>query len=193
MRIPVKNSNGSYLDFSIQYYYIGSDGRLTNAVFGTVEQFQEFMSECHPDINTDEFIAKYGKRLSYLTALAEGGDHKTKPSTTLFCFVAGDCIMSSFYYCGIMEKWHDYHDGHEKANEGYLHTFVAHNWQFNQLPTGIMKISYWYDKTRNELPTYKVHMFKDKVVFENANGTVHTIVVSDRFYIYYEGAKKPEQ
>lgn len=190
MKIPVKNRRDCYLSFDISYLHYSSDGKVTSSTFSKIESFQEFMGECHPDVNTDEFVAKYGKRLSYLTALAEGGDDRTKPSTTLYCFVAGDCIMSAFSYCGIMEKWHDYQDGHRKSNESYIHTFIAHNWQFDKLSTGTFKISYWYDKNENDKAVYKIHQFKDKIIFESPNGVIHSIIVSNDHYVYYAGLKK---
>lgn len=190
MKIPVSNTT-RHIEYIITYLYPSGSGVSTQN-FEKIDSFQEFMSECHPDVDTDEFVAKYGKKLAELNDCGSSGSIDVY-YVVLYCFVGGDMIMSSFAYCGIMEKWHEYHEGHDKTNEGYLHTFICHNWQFNQLPTGIMKISYWHDPSNKETPAYKVHLFKDKVIFERANGVVHTIIVTDKHYVYYEGLKKPEQ
>ena len=191
MKISVKGNSNRAIDYVITYLYPSNDGNLASSSFDTLESFQEFMDECHPDINTDEFVGKYGKKLALINKKAGCGD-ASKLSYILYCFVGGGIIMSSFAYCGIIEKWYDFHKGYDKANEGYLHTFIAHNWTFEQLSTGIMKVYYWYDKSDTNKSRYKIHMFKDKIVIENPFGTIHSIIVTDKYYVYFDGKKKDE-
>lgn len=192
MKILVKNSNNREIEYNITYLYPTGDGKPATSTVTSLEVFQEFMAECHPDINTDEFAAKFGKKLSELNKRAGCGD-TSRMSCTLYCFVAVDCIMSSFTYCGIMEKWYDFHNGYDKANDGYLHTFLAHNWSFDKLASGTFKVSYWYNRNDTTSPKYKIHQFKDKIIFELPNGTVHSIIVSNDHYVWYAGVKKSEK
>ena len=80
-------------------------------------------------------------------------------------------------------------NGKEKANEGYITTFPAHNWSFKNIGNSF-QINYWYDKDRSDIDVYKIHTFKDKVIFEQADGLIHSIVVTSNYYIHYEGKVK---
>jgi hypothetical protein len=81
-----------------------------------------------------------------------------------------------------------YIDGQKKVNDGYIHTFLAQNWTFDYGNNGNYKIRYWYDKGNTK--AYKIHTFKDKVIFEQEDGQIHSMIVCDNYYIHYEGKNR---
>jgi hypothetical protein len=187
MKIKINNKAFLY-DFTICYYYLAFD-KINSAKFEDLASFEEFMSENHPDIKLNEFSSKYAKRLESLQADASNGVFKRDDEyTTLYCFIGGDTLYSSFGYISIQEKMSAYIDGQKKVNDGYIHTFKAQNWSFDQSNSGSYKIRYWYDKENTK--AYKIHMFKDKVIFEQEDGQIHSMIVTDNYYIHYEGKNK---
>jgi hypothetical protein len=188
MKIKINNKPFLY-DFTICYYYLTFD-QTHSAKFDDLVSFEKFMSENHPDINLNDLSTKYAKRLESLHTDASNGIYKQDVEyTTLYCFIGGDTLYSSFNYISIQEKMSGYIDGQKKVNDGYIHTFLAQNWSFDQTNSGSYKIRYWYDKEIGG-GVYKIHTFKDKVVFEQDDGKVHSMIVSDNYYIHFEGKNK---
>ena len=188
MKIKINNNSFVY-DFVICYYYMAFDKNNT-ASFNDLASFEEFMSENHPDINLSDFSSKYAKRLETLQADASNGVFKRENErVALYCFIGGDTLYSSFSYVGIWEKMSAYVDGQKKVNEGYIHTFKAQNWSFDYISNGSYKIRYWYDKDKSE-DVYSIHTYKDKVLFEQEDGNIHSMIVCDNYYVHFEGKRK---
>jgi len=188
MKIKINNKAFLY-DFTICYYYLTFD-KVNSAKFDDLASFEEFMKENHPDVNQNDFSSKYAKRLESLQADASNGVFKHDDEyTTLYCFIGGDTLYSSFSYITIQEKMSAYQDGQKKVNDGYIHTFKAQNWSFDQMNSGCYKIRYWYDKEKPE-GVYSIHTFKDKVIFEQEDGQIHSMIVSDNYYVHFEGKDK---
>jgi len=187
MKIKINNEAFLY-DFTICYYYLAFD-KISSAKFEDLASFEEFMNENHPDINLNDFSSKYAKRLESLQADASNGVFKQDDEyTALYCFIGGDTLYSSFSYISIQEKMSAYQDGQKKVNDGYIHTFKAQSWTFDYGNSGNYKIRYWYDK--DNANAYKIHTFKDKVIFEQEDGKIHSMIVSDNYYIHFEGKTK---
>lgn len=192
MRIKVKNISAEYHLF-IRYYYRFND-EVVNQIFESMDEFEEFMQECHPDVNYGELGTKFAKQLEILNKLAGRGAYEEKYYIRgIGCFISNGMLISCLSETGIKEKMEEYWKTSDKVNENYIHTYIAHQWQFNKLTTGILKVSYWYDRNKSGGTKFKIHQFKDKIVFENSDGTVNTIVVSDEHYVYYEGTKREEK
>lgn len=191
MKIKV-NGKGATYQLSIYYHYKFTGG-FTCKQFDSYDEFVEFMEECHPDIDYHEVGSKYSKLLETLNKLANNGTVEEKylhpGSTDVHCFISGNDMIVSINGTGILEKMYEYFSMSDKVNEGYLHTFLANNWSFDGQPGGYFKINYWYNKDSDK-GVYKVHCFKNKVVFEQSNGMIHSMIVCDKYYVHYEGVQK---
>ena len=192
MIIKFSNSACEY-QFKIQYFYKDIEGSIATSSFDDIASFEEFMKEAHPDVSLSDISTKYAKHLEMLQNKAANGEFNNDYSYTyIYCFISGGTLYSSSSYVVIQEKMAEYFNGKEKANEGYITTFPAHNWSFTPLEgkTDGFKINYWYDKDRSDINVYKIHTFKDKVIFEQADGLIHSILVTSKYYIHYEGKVK---
>jgi hypothetical protein len=188
MKIRVSGKNIDY-QLSIYYHYKFTGG-FTQKQFLSYDDFVEFMDECHPDIDYHEVGSRYSKLLEMLNKLAGKGKVDEKYlSNNIHCFISGDSLVVSTDGIGIMEKMYEHFSMSDKVNEGYLHTFLANNWSFDGQPGGYFKINYWYNKDSDKA-VYKVHCFKNKVVFEQSNGMIHSMIVCDKYYVHYEGLQK---
>jgi hypothetical protein len=190
MKIRIHDKSLVY-DFNIIYYYVVFDKPLSTT-FGDIKSFENFMAENHPDIKFGDVPTKYAKHLEELQAEASKGVYKDEyGNTSLYCFICGDTLCSSFSYVGIYEKLSDFISSQKSVNDGYVYTFLAHNWSFDWGNNGTFKIKYWYDKDKGG-DAHKIRAFKDKVLFEQENGTIHSMIVSDNYYVHYEGKQKNE-
>jgi hypothetical protein len=90
-----------------------------------------------------------------------------------------------------MEKLCAYKEASDKVNEGYIKTVLSHNWSFKQEGNNIV-VRYWYDPEDTNAMVYKIHIFKDKVLLTRDGKKPTSVIVSDKFYVHYEGEKKPE-
>lgn len=189
MNISIKGYSTNIYQLVIRYHYKGMSGYNTKS-FHTMDEFSEFMDECHPDVDYNEVGVKYSKRLELLNKLGGQGTIDSRYTiSNVNCFISGGSMVVCYDDVGIMEKLYEHNTMKDKVNNGYLHTFLAHNWSFDGQAGGYFKISYWYDKESNN-DAYKVHCFKNKVVFEQSNGLVHSMIVCDKYYIHFEGARK---
>ena len=191
MEIKIDGSALSY-QLNIQYHFKSLGGMVTQ-IFPTLESFGAFMAECHPDIKYGDLGIKYSKRVELITRLAKEGVPDDKYLTSdIHCFISGDGIVSCHSEAGIMEKMYEHYSMSEKINEGYLHTFLAHNWEFGR-KEGQSYVKYWFDKNNKDETVYKLHCFKNKIVFERPDGTISSMIVNDDYYIHYEGVKRSEK
>lgn len=185
MKIRIHDKSLVY-DFNITYYYITFD-KPNIFTFDDMKSFEGFMTENHPDIKFGDILAKYTKHLEELQAEASKGIYKEEYGhTSLYCFICGDTLCSSFSYVGIHEKLSDFISSKKSVNDGYVCTFLAHSWSFDWSSAGTYKIKYWYDKDKSD-SVYKIRAFKDKVIFEQEDGVIHSMIASDNYYIHYEG------
>ena len=191
MDIKIDGSAISY-QLNIQYHFKSLNDMATQ-IFSTFDQFVTFMDECHPDIKYGDLGIKYSKRVELITRLAKEGVADDKYLTSdIHCFISGDSLIFCHSEAGIMEKMYEHYSMSEKINEGYLHTFLAHNWEFgNKGEQSYVK--YWFDKSNKEETVYKIHCFKNKIVFERPDDTISSMIVSDNYYIHFEGLKRPEK
>ena len=179
--------------FKIQYFYKNIEGSIVSSSFDNIASFEEFMKEAHPDVSLNDISSKYAKHLEMLQNKAANGEFNNDYSYTyIYCFISGGTLYSSSSYVVIQEKMAEYFNGKEKANEGYITTFLAKSWVFQPLEGKVdgFKIEYWYDKDTDVEGVYKIHIFKDKVIFEQPNGDIHSVIVANQYYIHYEGKVK---
>lgn len=186
-------TGGSYHSYEVLIVYYYHDGeKIRSSNFESTELFEEFMNECHPGIPFDEVLAKFGKAVELVSKLSNNGIWEEKHAIkTVNCYLAGDLLVSCMSCVGIHEKMAEYYEGRKKINEGYLQTFLANGWSFNDKSTTFVTFTYYYDAANSEKP-YKIHVFKNKVAVERPNGTVCSVIVADRFWVHYGGKKKPE-
>ena len=188
MVISIKDKALHY-ELNIIYHFKCLDG-ITSHNFSTYDEFVEFMNECHPDIRYDELSNKYTKKVELITRLANDGIVENKYlMNKIHCFISGDSLIVTCSDVGNDEKMCEHFNMSEKVNNGYLHTFIAHSWSI-RTEKDILGIKYWYDKSKEDLGIYKIHTFKDKVVIEDNNGVVHTMVVASNYWIYWDGKEK---
>lgn len=191
----IKFNNSAFVyQFKIQYFYKDIAGSVATSSFDDIASFEAFMKEAHPDVNLNDVSTKYAKHLEMLQTKASKGEfNKDYSYTYIYCFIGGDTLYSSSNYVVIQEKMVEYFKGQENVNEGYISTFPAKCWSFQPLEGKVngFKVEYWYDKDTDVEGVYKIHTFKDKVIFEQPNGNIHSMIVSDQYYIHYEGKKKP--
>lgn len=188
------NIDGSHLSYqlNIRYHFKSLKGMATQ-IFLTFDTFEAFMNECHPDIKFGDLDKKYSKRVELITRLANSGIADDKYLTSdIHCFISGDTLISCYSEAGIMEKMYEHYSMSEKINEGYLHTFLAHRWEFGRKEAQSY-VKYWFDKNNKDETVYKIHCFKNKIVFERPDGTISSMIVNDDYYIHFEGAKKTDK
>lgn len=191
MEISIDGSHLSYR-LNIQYHFKSLDGMATQ-IFPTFDRFESFMNECHPDIKFGDLDKKYSKRVELITRLAKEGVPDDKYLTSdIHCFISGDTLISCYSEAGIMEKMYEHYSMSDKINDGYLHTFLAHNWEFGRKEAQSY-VKYWFDKNNKDETVYKIHCFKNKIVFERSDGTISSMIVNDDYYIHFEGTKRPEK
>ena len=191
MDIKIDGSALSY-QLNIQYHFKSLGGMVTQ-IFPTFDRFEAFMNECHPDIKFGDLSKKYSKRAELITRLANSGvADDNYIISDIHCFISGDTLISCYSEAGVMEKMYEHYTMSEKINDGYLHTFLAHNWEFgNKGEQSYVK--YWFDKNNKKETIYKIHCFKNKVVFEKPDGTISSMIVSDDYYVHFEGLKRAEK
>lgn len=189
MKIHVNGKPHVEYNLNIYYHYKYLDGYCQKQ-FSSYDEFVEFMTECHPDIDYHEVANKYSKISEQLNKLAGKGvvDEKFY-FNNIHCFIAGNSLIVTTNDTGILEKMYEHFHMADKVNEGYLHTFLANSWSFEGMPGGYFKINYWYNKDSDK-DVYKVHCFKNKVVFEQDDDKIHSIIVCDKYYVHYEGTQK---
>jgi hypothetical protein len=191
MILTFQKNNKLYYELVIRYHYlVGSEKNWIQ--FSDSAKFQAYMEECHPGISCDKVREIFTKKYDELVALAAGTEYdNSKKSTTLHCCLCGDELFVTTYETGIVEKIYAYKEASDKANEGYIKTVLAHNWSFKQ-ENGIMVVRYWYDPENTNAMVYKIHIFCNKVILGRDGSKPASIIVTDKFYVHYEGEKKPE-
>lgn len=187
MNFNIKNHSNVYC-LQIQYHFKSVDGMAVQ-IFPTYDLFEEFMKECHPDIkNYNEVGIKFYKRVEFLNKLANEGTYNSwYVVSNIHCFISGGSLVITESDAGNLEKMNEHFKTSEKVNEGYLHTFLSDNWTFKS-DSNIVGIQYYDDPEKND--KFKIHCFKDKVVFEGVDGNIHSMIVSDKYWIHYDGKKK---
>jgi hypothetical protein len=187
MIFKVKNYNSEYR-LDIRYHFKSLAG-IKEQIFPTYDLFEEFMKECHPDIkNYNEVGIKFYKRVEFLSKLANEGTYNSwYEDNSIHCFISGDSLIITESDAGNLEKMYEHFKTSKKVNEGYLHSFLADNWTFKNY-SNIVGIQYYDDPEKND--KFKIHCFKDKVVFEGVDGNIHSMIVSDKYWIHYDGKKK---
>lgn len=174
----------------IEYHYFVTSGEIVSHRFDTLDEFQDFMNECHPEISIGKFLEKFNECLSRLMSKAnESMFDSNYPLTCLHCGICGDELFVSRFSAGVVEKMNSYKEASDKANDGYISTSLAHSWTFN-MDSGIMRVKFWYDPSDAISQTFKIHMFKDKIILDTSR-TNRTVIRTDKYYVHYEGAKKP--
>ena len=186
----IKFNNSAFVyQFKIQYFYKDVAGSNATSSFDDIASFEGFMKEVHPDVDLNDISTKYAKHLEMLQNKASKGEFNNDYSYTyIYCFIGGNTLYSSSNYVAIQEKMVEYFKGQENVNDGYIYTFKAQSWTFDYGNSGNYKIRYWYD--RDNANAYKIHTFKDKVIFEQEDGKIHSMIVSDNYYIHFEGKTK---
>ena len=155
-------------------------------------KLQDYMEECHSGVSCEKVREIFSKKYDELVALAAGMEYdSTRKSTTLHCCLCGDELFVTTYESGIIEKIYSYKEASDKANEGYIKTVLAHNWTF-KMENGIMTVRYWYDPDNLGLTEYKIHIFNNRVMLTRDGAKPASIIVTDKFYVHYEGKKRPE-
>ncbi len=191
MNIKIEGSSMTYA-LSIHYHFKCLDGRAVK-IFTTFGEFEGFMHECHPDIDYSDVTLKFTKRLEMLTKMGEqGGVQNQFLVNQVHCFISGDSLVCCYSETGMLEKLYEHYTMSEKINNGYLHTFLAHSWEFGRKGSQSY-VKYWFDKNNKNETVYKLHCFKNKIVFERPDGTISSMIVNDDYYIHFEGVKRPEK
>jgi hypothetical protein len=148
------------------------------------------MDENHPEIILDELNNKYASRLESLNKLAEASIFQSKRENNyIHCFLCGDILSCSYSPIGIQERMNEYIKGQDKVNDGYIQTVKGHEWTFSDENNGYVTMKYWFDPNSENKP-FKIHLFNDKIVIERSSGSVHSIVVANKYWVHYAGEKK---
>jgi hypothetical protein len=190
MKFRIDGTNRFY-DITIKYHFKSLDG-ISSQTFDSIESFTEFMEECHPDIKFDDVSSKYLNRVELLTRLSNSGIfNESYLINCVHCFISSNSLIATYSEVGIREKMYEHYTMSEKVNDGYLHSFIAHNWEFGR-KDGQTFVRYWYDVDNTSIPVYKVHCFKDKIVFEKKNGEIYSMIICQNYYIHYEGLKRKD-
>lgn len=191
MKLKYKNSERFVYVLTVRYHYLtGNERRWIE--FGDSSKFQSYMEECHPGISCDKVRELFAKKYDELVALTDDESYDSSKNTTIVhCCLCGEELFTTMYESGVIEKMYAYKDVSDKVNEGYIKTVLAHNWSFKQEGNN-MVVRYWYDPENTNAMVYKIHIFKDKVILTRDGIKPASVIVSDNFYVHYEGAKKPE-
>ena len=191
MVLTFHKNNKLYYELLIRYHYLTGNERHW-IQFSDIANLQDYMEECHPGVSCEKLRERFSKKYDELVALAAGMEYdSSKKSTTLHCCLCGDELFVTTYEIGIIEKIYAYKEASDKANEGYINTVLSHRWSFKQEDNN-MVVRYWYDPENTNAMVYKIHIFKDKVILTRDGNKPASVIVSDRFYVHYEGEKKPE-
>ena len=186
MDFKIKNHSIMY-HLQIQYHFKTLDGMAVQK-FPTFGLFEEFMKDCHPDIDYNEVGVKFSKKVEFLNKLVSDDIYDTwYLNCNIHCFISGGSLIVTESDAGNLEKMNEHFKTSEKVNEGYLHSFLADNWTFKS-DSNIVGIQYYDDPEKSD--KFKVHCFKDKVVFEGMDGNIHSMIVTDKYWIHYDGKKK---
>ena len=194
MKILYHDSKGQGYLLFIEYHYFVAGGELVGHRFNTLEEFQDFMTECHPEISIGKFVESFNECIATLMTKANEKEFDPNyPATYLHCGICGDELFVSKFGVGVTEKMSSYKEASDKANDGYINTSIAHNWTFG-MDGGIMRVKFWYDPADTTSPTFKIHSFKDKIILDTsrANG-LKSVIRTDKYYIHCEGTKKPDK
>jgi hypothetical protein len=191
MEIKIDGSNLSY-QLNIQYHFKSLNGMVVK-IFPTFDSFGIFMGECHPDVDFGDLGNKFSKRVELVTRLGNSGIADSNYlNSDIHCFISGNSLIACHSETGIMEKMYEHYTTSEKVNEGYLHTFLAHQWEFGRKDSQSY-VKYWFDSNNKDEQIHKIHCFNNKVVFEKPNGTICSMIVNSNYYIHYEGEKRAEK
>ena len=193
MDIKYSDKGQSYRLY-IEYHYFVVSGDIVGQRFVTLEEFQDFMDECHPEISIGKFVEKFNECIAKLMSKAnEDSFDPNYPATYLHCGICGDELFVSRFSAGVVEKMNSYKEASDKANDGYINTSIAHSWTF-AMDGGIMRVKFWYDPADTTSPTFKIHSFKDKIILDTSRaGGIKSVIRTDKYYVHCEGVKKPDK
>lgn len=192
MKLKFRNSDKLVYNLTVVYHYLCFSERHW-VEFDDSSKFQSYMEECHPGISYDKVRELFAKKYDELMALTgnENNYDESKKITQVHCCLCGEELFVSTHGTGVIEKLYAYKEASDKVNEGYIKTVLAHSWSFKQEGNN-MVIRYWYDPENINAIVYKIHIFKDKVILGRDGKRPASVIVSDRFYVHYEGQKKLE-
>ena len=193
MDIKYSDKGQSYRLY-IEYHYFVVSGDIVGQRFVTLEEFQDFMDECHPEISIGKFVEKFNECIARLMSkVNEDSFDPNYPATYLHCGICGDELFVSRFSAGVVEKMNSYKEASDKANDGYINTSIAHSWTFS-MDGGIMRVKFWYDPADTTSPTFKIHSFKDKIILDTSRaGGIKSVIRTDKYYVHCEGVKKPDK
>jgi hypothetical protein len=192
MNILYKSEANLFYKLEIAYHYFGLNNELCESQFTLLEEFQDFMSECHPEISLGKVVEKFNGCVAKLMAKANDVTFDySYPITYLHCGICGDELFASTFDAGVIEKMSSYKEASDKANDGYINTSIAHSWTF-AMEGEIMRVKFWYDPADTTSPTFKIHSFKDKIILSRTGG-INSVIRTDKYYVHCEGVKKPDK
>ena len=192
MKLKFRNNDKLVYNLTVMYHYLCFSERHC-VEFDDSSKFQSYMEECHPGISCDKVRELFAKKYDELMALTddENSYDESKKITQVHCCLCGEELFVCTYGTGVIEKLCAYKEASDKVNEGYIKTVLAHSWSFKQEGNN-MVIRYWYDPENINAIVYNIHIFKDKVILGRDGKRPASVIVSDRFYVHYEGQKKLE-
>ena len=180
MKLKFRNNDRLVYNLTVMYHYLCFNER----------HWIEF--DDSSGISCDKVRELFAKKYDELMALTDDENYdESKKITQVHCCLCGEELFVCTYGTGVMEKLCAYKEASDKVNEGYIKTVFAHNWSFKQEGNN-MVVRYWYDPENTNAMVYKIHIFKDKVILTRDGKNPASVIVSDRFYVHYEGEKKPE-
>jgi hypothetical protein len=187
MHIKVKNG---YYELFIRYYYRDINNDLKCSWYYDLSSFEEFINENHPGVDISELSALYTKKLDFLNGLSDSIVDEKYKHNYCECFICDNVLTCSSSSPGIEEKMREHYKRYDELHDGYLYTFLANSWEFKSSPDGGYKIKYWFDSSNKKKTVYKIHAFRDKVVFDDGYDVIASVINTSQYYIYYDGKKK---